>query len=140
MERLRSLNPATGEVVGEVPITPVADIPGVVARARAAQPAWQGLGLQGRADLLEKTQSIFQERAQQHCELITSEMGNPMREGLFEAGSLASGLARELDEIVETLKPDVVEDGRAKSTIFHDRSASSARSPRGTSRSSSGCG
>ena len=33
---LRSMNPATGELVGEVPITPVDAIPELVARARAA--------------------------------------------------------------------------------------------------------
>jgi len=120
MECLKSHDPATGEVMGEVPLTPVADIPGIVARARAAQPAWDALGLEGRAELLKRTQAIFQERVQQHGELITTEMGKPIKEGVFEAKSLAWGLDRELDEIVEALKPDVVEDGRAKSTVYHD--------------------
>jgi succinate-semialdehyde dehydrogenase/glutarate-semialdehyde dehydrogenase len=120
MECLKSHDPATGEVMGEVPLTPVADIPGIVARARAAQPAWDALGLEGRAELLKRTQAIFQERVQQLGELITTEMGKPIKEGVFEAKSLAWGLDRELDEIVEALKPDVVEDGRAKSTVYHD--------------------
>jgi succinate-semialdehyde dehydrogenase/glutarate-semialdehyde dehydrogenase len=120
MECLKSHDPATGEVMGEVPLTPVADIPGIVARARAAQPAWDALGLEGRAELLKRTQAIFQERVQQHGELITTEMGKPIKEGVFEAKSLAWGLDHELDEIVEALKPDLVEDGRAKSTVYHD--------------------
>ena len=120
MECLRSRNPANGEVVGEVPLTPVSEIPAVVARARAAQPAWDALGLEGRADLLKRTQAIFQERVQQHGELITAEMGKPIKEGVFEAKSLAWGLDRELDEIVEALRPEVVSDGRASSTVFHD--------------------
>ncbi|HUP51066.1 MAG TPA: aldehyde dehydrogenase family protein [Longimicrobiales bacterium] len=120
MECLKSHNPATGDVVGEVPLTPVSDIPGIVARARAAQPAWDALGLEGRAELLKGTQAIFQERVQQHGELITTEMGKPIKEGVFEAKSLAWGLDRELDEIVEALRPEQVEDGRAKSTVYHD--------------------
>jgi acyl-CoA reductase-like NAD-dependent aldehyde dehydrogenase len=120
MECLKSYNPATGEIVGEVPLTPVAEIPAIVDRARAAQPAWDALGLQGRADILKKTQSIFQERVQQHGELITTEMGKPIKEGVFEAKSLAWGLDRELDEMVEALEPERVEDGRARSTIYHD--------------------
>jgi acyl-CoA reductase-like NAD-dependent aldehyde dehydrogenase len=120
MECLKSFNPATGEVVGEVPVTAAADVPGVVARARAAQPAWGALGLAGRADLLKKTVGIFAERAQQHGELITTEMGKPLKEGVFEATSLGAGLAAELDEIVEALQPDVIDDGRAQSTIYHD--------------------
>ncbi len=120
MECLKSHNPVTGVVVGEVPLTPVSDIPGIVARARTAQPAWDALGLEGRGELLKATQEIFQERVQQHGELITTEMGKPIKEGVFEAKSLAWGLDRELDEIVEALQPEHVEDGRAKSTVYHD--------------------
>ena len=120
MECLKSYDPATGDVVGEVPLTPVAEIPSVVARARAAQPAWETLGLKGRADILKTTQAIFQERVQQHGELITTEMGKPIKEAVFEAKTLAWGLDRELDEIVEALEPERIEDGRARSTVYHD--------------------
>jgi acyl-CoA reductase-like NAD-dependent aldehyde dehydrogenase len=120
MEGLMSYNPATGEVVGEVPVTSAAVVAGIVARARGAQPAWDALGLEGRAALLKRTQAIFQARTQVHGELITTEMGKPIKEGVFEAKSLAWGLDRELDEIVEALGPEVVTDGRARSTVFHD--------------------
>ena len=36
-QTLISLNPATGEEVGRLPITPVDEIPAIVARAREAQ-------------------------------------------------------------------------------------------------------
>jgi len=120
MESLKSYNPATGKVVGEVPITPVEQIPGVVERARAAQPAWHALGVEGRVEVLNRSADIFTERAQEHGELITTEMGKPLKEGVFEAKSLAPELAPELDEIVEALQPDVVEDGRVRSTVYHD--------------------
>lgn len=120
MESLTSYNPATGDVVGEVAVTPVEDIPGIVDRARAAQPAWGALGLEGRAELLKKAIPIFDERAQQHGELITAEMGKPIREGVGEAKSLGHDLKTELDEIVEALSAEVMEDARAKSTIYHD--------------------
>jgi len=120
MERLKSYNPATGKVVGEVPVTPAREIPAAVARARAAQPAWDALGLAGRAELLKKALPIFADRAQQHGELITAEMGKPIKEAVGEAKSLGWGLDRELDEIVEALSPEVIDDGRAHSTIYHD--------------------
>jgi acyl-CoA reductase-like NAD-dependent aldehyde dehydrogenase len=120
MECLKSYNPATGEVVGEVPITPVAEIPSVVSRARAAQPAWAALGLEGRADALKKAVQVLEGREGRHAELITTEMGKPIKEAMLEAKSLYVALARELDEIVEALQPDVVDDGRSRSTIYHD--------------------
>lgn len=120
MECLKSYNPATGEEVGEIPVTPVEKIPAIVARARAAQPAWEALGLEGRAELLKKAIPIFGERVAAHGELITSEMGKPTKEAVGEAKSLAWGLDRELDEIVEGLSPEVVDDGRARSTVYRD--------------------
>ena len=72
MESLKSHNPATGDVVGEVAVTPVEDIPGIVGRARAAQPAWDALGLQGRAELLRKAIRVFDERADRKSTRLNS--------------------------------------------------------------------
>ena len=47
-EMLEVTNPATGEVVGSVARQTPADVAEAVKRARAAQPAWQALGYEGR--------------------------------------------------------------------------------------------
>ena len=120
METLKSYNPATGEVLGEVEITPAGEVPNIVARAKAAQPAWSDLGLEGRAELINTTADIFVDRVQKHGELMTKEMGKPIKEAIGEAKSLGWGIAEELREIVEALQPEVVEDGRLRSTIYHD--------------------
>ncbi|MEE2897949.1 MAG: aldehyde dehydrogenase family protein [Gemmatimonadota bacterium] len=119
METLKSYNPATAEVVGEVPVTPAFEIPAVVARARAAQPAWEALGLEGRIELLRKTAEIFAERVEAHGELMTKEMGKPLKEGIGEAKSLGY-IGHELDEIMAALQPEIVEDKRSRSTVYHD--------------------
>jgi succinate-semialdehyde dehydrogenase/glutarate-semialdehyde dehydrogenase len=117
---LKSYNPATGEVVGEAPRTPAADIPRIVARAREAQPEWAALGARRRAEALAKAAEIFAARVDRHAALITAEMGKPLKEATAEARSLGSGLVRELDEIVEALEPETHEDGRARSTVYRD--------------------
>jgi acyl-CoA reductase-like NAD-dependent aldehyde dehydrogenase len=119
METLKSYNPATGKVVGEVPVTPASDIPAVVARARVAQSAWEALGLEGRVELIRKSKEIFAERAEAHGELMTKEMGKPLNEAIGEATSLAN-IDHELDEIAAALQPDVVEDERLRSIVYHD--------------------
>ena len=119
MEKLQSYNPATGEVVGEVPVTSADQIPAIVARARIAQVAWGALGLEGRVEVLLKTKELFAERAEAHGELMTREMGKPLKEGIGEAKSLGM-IDHELDEIVSALQPEIVEDGRLRSTIYHD--------------------
>ena len=88
LKPLRSYNPATGDLVGEVPVTPPDDIPGIVERSRAAQPAWEALGHDGRARLLMEAAESFLTRADELGRLITQEMGKPLAEGIGEAKSL----------------------------------------------------
>ena len=49
---LQSMNPATDEVAGEVPITPVDRIPQMVHDARKAQVGWGAIPLEERAKIL----------------------------------------------------------------------------------------
>lgn len=119
-EHLESYDPATGEVVGRVRVTPVQDVARIVATARAAQPGWEALGHHGRAELLERGCSAFGERAEELGRLVTREMGKPLAEGIGEARSLSSDVTHHLDEIGEALAPETVEDGRNRSTVYHD--------------------
>jgi succinate-semialdehyde dehydrogenase/glutarate-semialdehyde dehydrogenase len=47
-------------------------------------------------------------------------MGKPLKESRGEATSLGTGLEAEIAEMVEALEPEVIEDGRTRSTIHHD--------------------
>jgi acyl-CoA reductase-like NAD-dependent aldehyde dehydrogenase len=119
MEILKSYNPANGEVVGEVRVTPTSEIPALVTRARAAQKGWDALGLEERAEVIRKASAIFAERAQANGEIMTREMGKPLKEAVGEAKSVGH-MDHELDEMVAALSPEVVEDPRLRSTIYHD--------------------
>jgi acyl-CoA reductase-like NAD-dependent aldehyde dehydrogenase len=120
MSTLRSTNPATGELVGEVAITPTAEIPAAVARARAAQPAWAALGVAGRAERLARLGPAIRARHAELAALLTREMGKPLREAKGEIQAVADGAERDLAEIAAALAPEEIEDGRVRSTIFHD--------------------
>ena len=115
--QLSSLDPATGEVVGTVPVTPAAEIPAIVARARAAQPAW------ARADRIAALRPLGERlaaRAADLARLITREMGKTAREAEGEVRAIIDGLPHELDEIAAALAPEVTDDGRVVSTTYHD--------------------
>ena len=117
---LKSLNPATGEVVGELPITPIGEIPNIVARARAAQPAWRNLGLEERMQTLLPVGTQLVDRADDLGRLLTREMGKPLREAVGEVKDCGESLEATLREIVDALQPDVLEDDKAKSFVYHD--------------------
>jgi acyl-CoA reductase-like NAD-dependent aldehyde dehydrogenase len=119
-QQLESRNPATGEVVGHVSITPVGEIAAIVARARAAQTAWAELGTAGRAEMLARAGSAMAERAKDLARLVTLEMGKPLGEAVGEIQSCADETPDVLREVAEATAPEVLEDERVRSTIYHD--------------------
>ncbi len=117
---LSSVHPATGEVVGEVPITPVEAIVDVVARARAAQPAWAALSFDKRAAMLTRAGERLAARADEIGELLTREMGKPLREARGEVAHSASRFPADLEEICQALTPEVITNERTRTTVYRD--------------------
>jgi acyl-CoA reductase-like NAD-dependent aldehyde dehydrogenase len=68
-------NPATGEVIATVPATSPDEVTAMVARARAAQPAWEALGYDGRGRILRRAQRWLLDNAPRVVETIVSETG-----------------------------------------------------------------
>src|SRR3954467_10618301 len=84
------VNPATGEVVRTIPAVSPAAVADVVARARAAQPAWEALGYDGRARILRRAQKWVVDHAQELIDTIGSETGKTHEDAqLAEVGYAA---------------------------------------------------
>jgi succinate-semialdehyde dehydrogenase/glutarate-semialdehyde dehydrogenase len=79
---IRSYAPASGELLGEIPIMTTDEIRAVVARARKAQAAWGVLPLAERCDRLLRLRDAFVDRADELVEIITKECGKPRHEAL----------------------------------------------------------
>ena len=63
---LASLDPATGETVGTVPVTPVEEIPALVERSHVAARAWADTPLEERRDaLIDPRRGPFLETCEQ---------------------------------------------------------------------------
>lgn len=120
MTELISRDPATGEPVGSVTVTPVEDLAAIVAAARAAQPAWAALGTAGRAEVLRPLAAASRAAEPELARLLTREMGKPLRDAQGEIRSVADGLDHELAEIVAALAPEPIVDERTASTIYRD--------------------
>lgn len=119
-DTLDSFDPATGARVGSVPITPADSVPAVVARARAAQGPWWELGAAARADLLAQAGPVFEAEAEALGELLTREMGKPLKEAIGEVRSCGYGLREELDDVVAALAPEVLQDKRTRTVLYRD--------------------
>src|SRR3954447_12362465 len=68
-------NPATGAVIAHVPDMPPERIAEMARRGRAAQPAWEALGFDGRARVLRRAQKWLMDNADGVIETIVSETG-----------------------------------------------------------------
>ncbi len=83
MRKVFSVNPASGEILREFQSSSDADVRAAVTRARAAQPAWQELGVKRRAAILREFQHLLRSRKSAIAELITREAGKPLVEALL---------------------------------------------------------
>ena len=82
ISRIASVNPATGEVLGELDSAGPAEVRAAVARARAAQPDWQAWGVRNRIRVLRRFQQILLARKSNVARRITQEAGKPQAEAL----------------------------------------------------------
>jgi acyl-CoA reductase-like NAD-dependent aldehyde dehydrogenase len=83
-ERLSSYNPASGEVVGTVPIHTAADVDAAVARSRVAAAGWSQLSFAARAEELVAFRKAIAARADELADLLHRENGKPELEALVE--------------------------------------------------------
>ena len=68
-------NPATGRVVANVDVVPPDAVPELVARARAAQPGWEALGFEGRAEVFKRAQRWMVDNSDRVIRTLISETG-----------------------------------------------------------------
>jgi acyl-CoA reductase-like NAD-dependent aldehyde dehydrogenase len=78
---LQTIDPATGEVIAEVPDASAADVDAAVARARDAfrpDGGWRSLAPAARARLLWRVGDLIEEHADELAELETRDQGQPI--------------------------------------------------------------
>ena len=101
-------NPATGDVVGRMPMGTGADLDAAVAAARAAFPGWAATPDDRRKELCHAVAAKIEEKSEEIAALITAEQGKPLN-GLgsrFEMGGSVgwAHATADLDLPVETIQ------------------------------------
>jgi succinate-semialdehyde dehydrogenase/glutarate-semialdehyde dehydrogenase len=84
------INPATGEVVGEVPSLGAAETRRAIEAAHRALPAWRALLAKDRATILRKLFDLMIENADDLATIMTAEQGKPWPEARGEITYAAS--------------------------------------------------
>lgn len=119
-EVLASVNPANGEVVGEVLVTAVSDVPGRVVRARQAQAAWARVPIRERARRILEAHEGLSERLEELARLASEEMGKPLRSARGEASIAVKSFRSHVDEVVDALQESTFERKGIRTTMVRD--------------------
>src|SRR5690348_1957911 len=111
-QEIVSTNPADGSIVGHFPVADPAQVSTAVERARAAQPAWNQLGVRKRIQILRRFQRLLHEQKTQVAELISREAGKPEVEALLTEVLVVLDAVRFLRKhAYSALRPEVVPHG-----------------------------
>jgi acyl-CoA reductase-like NAD-dependent aldehyde dehydrogenase len=87
-------NPATGAVVGTVPIQDAQELDEMVARARASQPAWAARSFEERGLVMRRAQRWMLNNGQRVIEVVVSETGKTYEDAqLTDLGVTIAALA-----------------------------------------------
>jgi acyl-CoA reductase-like NAD-dependent aldehyde dehydrogenase len=94
VSRIASVNPATGEVLGELDSAGPTEVRAAVARARAAQRDWNAWGIRNRVRVLGRFQQILLAHKTDIARRITQEAGKPLVEALLTEVLVVLDVAR----------------------------------------------
>jgi aldehyde dehydrogenase (NAD+) len=123
-QKLESLNPATGDVVGVHAVDDKGDVEAAVARAREAAAWWRELGFGGRRRVLDQWRGVLARRMGQLADLVHQENGKPHGDAVLETGLAIDHLAWAAKHAERVLGPHKVSSGllmanQAASVEYH---------------------
>jgi 1-pyrroline dehydrogenase len=91
-ETMEVLNPATGEVIAEVPRAAEEDVDRAVAAAEAAWESWREKTPKDRMELLLKLADVIEENAEEIARLESQNVGKPWWVAVDEPGMMSDNL------------------------------------------------
>ena len=110
-QKLESLNPATGDVVGVHVVDEPADVQTAVARAREASVWWSALTFDERKQVLDQWKGVLARRMAQLADVVHQETGKPHADAQLEIGLAIDHLAWAARHAEKVLGPQKVSSG-----------------------------
>ena len=114
-------NPATGELIAEVPEATEAIVAERAHAARRAQPAWAALPLAHRIEVMQRFRAGLDAETEVLAQALTAEVGKPIRQSRNEIGGLLARIDFFLANVASTLEPEsVFDEGGMREVISFD--------------------
>jgi malonate-semialdehyde dehydrogenase (acetylating)/methylmalonate-semialdehyde dehydrogenase len=123
-ERLPVTNPATGDVLAQVPLSSAADLDTAVRAARAALPAWRAVSVIERARRLFALRQALDARREELARSVTAEMGKTI-------GDARAEVARMIEMVEAACAVPTTMQGRILEDVSRNVDAETVRQPVG---------
>ena len=118
---LKIHNPATGELIAEVPEATEAIVAERAQAARRAQPGWAALSLADRIEVMQRFRAGLDAETEVLAQALTAEVGKPIRQSRSEIGGLLARIDFFLANAAPTLAPEsVFHEGGMREVISFD--------------------
>ncbi len=118
MKKIVSINPATGEVIGEFGLYSEDTINQAIKKARLGFSEWKKLDMPERAKYLKKAAAVLCRNKKELGETVTMEMGKAIKESIPEIEKCAWALEYFAENAGRFLAPEAVETD-AKRALIH---------------------
>lgn len=106
---LKIVNPATKQLIAELPEDTADSVKAKALAARAAQPAWWRTPFEVRKSAIAKWKMLVAENKDRLARTLTAEMGKPLQQALNELNSLAGRVDFFLGHAASVLEDEIVQ-------------------------------
>lgn len=121
MKKLKSINPATEEILGEVEVTGASQIKNKILRARQAYVGWKMLGLAKRNSYMFDLVERLRKKKEVLATMVSKEMGMPIIDSRADVEDAINYLNWYIENSEKYLSPEVLsEDGGISHKIYHE--------------------
>ncbi|MGH2543291.1 MAG: aldehyde dehydrogenase family protein, partial [Ardenticatenaceae bacterium] len=114
---IKSINPATGEVIERYEEMPSEEVDSILRQVDETWETWRRTPLEERAAPMRQAATTLRDRSQEYARLMAQEMGKPLAQGRAEAEKCAWVCDYYADNAARFLEPQLVETDASKSYV-----------------------
>ena len=113
------INPASGEMVKEIPAWDDAGVEAALSQVAEATPAWAGTPMTERCDLMRKAAQVLRDNKDKYARIITTEMGKLINDARAEVEKCALVCDYYADHGPEFLQDELIASDAGKSYVAY---------------------
>jgi succinate-semialdehyde dehydrogenase/glutarate-semialdehyde dehydrogenase len=117
--RILSINPFTEQVMNKYSLMSTVELNGQVGESRTAYLKWRSVSVADRAALMKKLAGVLRAEKRNYAELITKEMGKPIKEALAEVEKCAVLADYYAANAEQFLRPEEIKTEAKKSYVMY---------------------